>query len=85
MTPEFWAIVGAIFAMTAIVFTLLLALTGRIERRVDRLEAKIDAVSQHLTTEIRAVGERVARLEGMIEMFRDTAAGRDATAERDAA
>ena len=85
MTPEFWTVIGAIFAMTAILVTLLLALTSRIERRVDRLDAKVDALSQHLTAEIRAVGERVARVEGMVDMFRDTAAGRDTTAGRDAA
>ena len=69
MSPEAEAIIGVGVALLAVLVPLLLSIGRRIDRledrlngRIERLEARIEALARDL----RALAERVVRIEGAV-------------------
>ena len=74
MSPELIAILGVGIALAG----LLLRLNARIDRfesslsaRIDRFESSLSARADGIQAELREVRDRLARLEGKVDILRD--------------
>ncbi len=74
MSPELIAILGVGIALAG----LLLRLNARIDRvesslsaRIDRVESSLNARIDGIQAELREVRDRLARLEGKVDILRD--------------
>ncbi len=74
MSPELIAILGVGIALAG----LLLRLNARIDRvesslsaRIDRVESSLNARIDGVQAELREVRDRLARLEGKVDILRD--------------
>jgi hypothetical protein len=69
MSPEAVAIVGVGVALLAVLVPLLLSIGRRIDRLEDRLNGRINRLEariEELARDLRALAERVARIEGAV-------------------
>ena len=62
MSPEAVAIVGVGVTLLAVLVPLQLSIGRRIDRRIDRVEDRLE----ELARDLRALAERVARIEGAV-------------------
>ncbi len=74
MSPELIAILGVGIALAG----LILRLNARIDRvesnlnaRIDRVESSLNARIDGIQAELREVRDRLARLEGKVDILRD--------------
>ena len=74
MSPELIAILGVGIALAG----LLLRLNARIDRvesslseRIDRVESSLNERADGIQAELREVRDRLARLEGKVDILRD--------------
>ena len=61
MSAELWAIIGVGVALAGLQWRMYASLNGR----MDRIEARLDRIEADLTS----VKERLARLEGQVELL----------------
>ena len=62
MSPEAVAIIGVGVTLLAVLVPLQLSMGRRIDRRIDRIEDRLEEMARDL----RALAERVARIEGAV-------------------
>ena len=85
MSPELIAILGVGVALAALMFHILRRMEERMRQDMQRSEERMESrFSSHdgrftsLETRVSDIGERMAKVEGLLEGLRDTITGRQA-------
>ena len=81
MSPEMYAIFAVAIALAGLILNghrTLGASVGDLRRELNDVRREIDDLRNEMHRDITALGERVARLEGLVEGLRDTVAGKAA-------
>ena len=85
MSPELIAILGVGVALAALMFHILRRMEERMRQDIQRSEERMESrFTSHdgrftvLETRVSDIGERMARVEGLLEGLRDTVTGRQA-------
>ena len=85
MSAESLTIIGTGIALAGLIYTMLRAQRGDMTRRLDGLRADVTKQLAELRTDVQALddrvrnhGERMAKLEGLLEGLREAISGRRA-------
>ena len=85
MSPEFYTIIGVAIALAGLIINSHRSLSASMaQMRAEHLEAigalrtELSAAIGELRKDLGALGERVARLEGLLEGLRDAITGKAA-------
>ena len=74
MSAESLTVIGTGIALAALIFTMLRALRADVTKQLDEVRRSV----QTLDDRVRTHGERMAKLEGLLEGLREAVSGRRA-------
>ena len=74
MSAESWTIIGTGIALAALIVTMLRALRTDVTKQLDEVRQSV----RTLDDRVRNQGERMAKLEGLLEGLREAVTGRRA-------
>ena len=78
MTPDGWTIIGTGLALAALIVTSFRSLRADLRTDLKNLRTELKADIKALDDRVRNHGERMAKLEGLLEGLREAISGRRA-------